>query len=503
MDLTSFIPSDPTDIIWDVVVIGTGAGGAAAGLTLARSGRSVLFLERGGDRSDPVGPLLDPSSGDVFCQSDSLGLEPPAYESGHSPLYVGSCVGGSTAVFAMVMDRFRPTDFQPKRFPATTSSASLSPAWPVQYEELEPYYREAEALFHVQGSDDPLAPTRTQLLNPPPESAEETVIRKVLEDCGLHPYRSHYARDYVPECDGCPGRICSRNCRVDASRACVFPALARHGAHILLNCLVVKLESRNRMVERALCLWNERHIEIRARVFVLALNALLTPALLLRSANDTFPEGLGNSSGLVGRNLMLHVSDFLYVRFNELRGRGPLNGQLRHGLSVNDFYVMEGLKFGNIHAHAMHHADPIPSDQKRDRTDGIAVFATIVEDFPYPCNRVLPKPGTVAEVHWEYTYPGELCHRSEQLVRSFHDVLTPDCSLTVRQPRGLLNTTHMCGTCRFGNDPSTSVLNRENRLHDLDNSYVVDGSFFPSSGGINPSLTIVANSLRVAASIAG
>jgi choline dehydrogenase-like flavoprotein len=199
---------------------------------------------------------------------------------------------------------------------------------------------------------------------------------------------------------------------------------------------------------------------------------------------------------------MLHVSDFLYVRFNQLRGRGPLNGQLHHGLSINDFYAIEGLKLGNIHAHAIDYAELIASDLKPDEADGTAIFATIVEDFPYPCNRVLPKHGTVAEVCWEYTYPDELRQRSEQLVQAFCDTLTPTCSPSVRQPRGLPNATHMCGTCRFGDDPSTSVLDRQNRLHDLDNSYVVDGSFFPSSGGINPSLTIVANSLRVAASIA-
>jgi choline dehydrogenase-like flavoprotein len=280
----------------------------------------------------------------------------------------------------------------------------------------------------------------------------------------------------------------------------VIPALEQHGARILGDCLVVKLEVKGRAVQSALCIWNGRQVMIRGRVFVLGLNALLTPALLLRSANEAFPDGLGNSSGMVGRNLMWHVSDYLSVRFKALRG--PLNELLQHGISLNDFYVSDGVKLGNIHAHVgrvLNADDAVPT-----ATDaaGTAAFATIVEDFPYLDNRVTPMAGSDSGVLWEYHHRDELRSRSQMLISAFADALKSTCEVSAREPSGRLNPGHMCGTCRFGNNSRTSVLDRDNRLHDLDNAYVVDASFFPSSGGINPALTIMANSLRVSAAIA-
>jgi choline dehydrogenase-like flavoprotein len=244
---------------------------------------------------------------------------------------------------------------------------------------------------------------------------------------------------------------------------------------------------------------NGQPTTIRGRIFILGLHALLTPALLLRSANESFPAGLGNGSGMVGRNLMFHVSDHLLVRFPEIHG--PLNALLRHGISLNDFYFIDGMKLGTIQAHA---ADVGLDAQSfgSEGSDGTAVFHTVVEDFPYLENRVTPTAGSNYDVSWQYTYPEELRVRSQTLVRSFCDALGKTGDVKVSSPTGMLNGTHACGTCCFGLDPRTSVLDRDNRVHDLDNLYVVDASFFPSSGGMNPSLTIVANSLRVSSRIA-
>jgi choline dehydrogenase-like flavoprotein len=398
-------------------------------------------------------------------------------------------------VFAMVMDRFRPMDLTPRRWVDIPEDCSLPEEWPISYEELDPYYQEAEALFRVRGTHDTLTREQSPLLEPPPPSDAEVGLGRLLTDAGLHPYRLHYAREAVPGCTGCPVRLCPHECRNDANRICLLPALQRHNAYVLPQCQVVSLGVIGSKATQAECLVHSREVIIRGKVFVLALGAFQTPALLLRSTDKARNNGLGHSSDLVGRNLMLHVSDTLLVRSREFDG--VVNKHLNHGLALNDFYIKDHQKLGNIHAHAF----CFPGSS-RDRLPGSAVFHTIVEDFPYLTNRVFPREGSSSEVVWEYQYPKELRMRSESLVAAFTSALDRVCEVHLRDPVGGLNISHACGTCRFGDNAKTSVLDRENRIHDLDNAYVVDASFFPSSGGIHPSLTIVANSLRVSERIA-
>jgi choline dehydrogenase-like flavoprotein len=130
------------------------------------------------------------------------------------------------------------------------------------------------------------------------------------------------------------------------------------------------------------------------------------------------------------------------------------------------------------------------------------VFAATVEDLPYVGNYVAAKSGTEEDIVYSYHYPDELRRRAQTMSEGFRSALAPFFDTNALQPIGALNGTHVCGTCRFGDDPRTSVLDRDNRAHDLDNLYVLDASFFPSSGGMNPSLTIVANSLRASDKIA-
>jgi choline dehydrogenase-like flavoprotein len=519
---------DPEGRVWDVVIVGAGAGGATAGYALARRGRSVLFLERG-KRLD-----TDPSvvrgvglewRGDAEAALRH-GWWPEAMYSKHGPwdspvTQISGCgTGGTTGVFGMVMDRFRPQDFEPRQFFGAMPESSVPEAWPITADTLAPYYTEAERLFRVKGTPDPLWPATDGLSPPPPPTPRETLVAEALAGCGLHPYRIHAAQDRVPECDGCPAVLCPRPCRNDAGRICLQPALNRHGAGVLTGCLVERLEESHRAVQRAVCRWQEREISVRGRVFVLAANAFFTPALLQRSASDRFPDGLANSSGLVGRNLMLHVSDYLLAQPRR-EPRGPL--RLHHGIALNDFYVHGGTKLGNVHLH------PFPVTREGVRTfirmhrkrvnrlpepvlaagaaaaayfgrKGI-MFSTIVEDLPYRSNMVRARPGTPGAVEYEYRYPHELRERAWTLRERFSASIGQRFTVRPARTPGRLNVSHACGTCRFGDDPGTSVLDRDNRAHDLDNLYVVDASFFPSSGGINPSLTIVANSLRAAEQI--
>jgi choline dehydrogenase-like flavoprotein len=524
------IPQQPEGHVWDVIVIGAGAGGAAAGLNLARLGRSVLFVERGKlVHHDPAVARGDRFrwNGDPEKALDHGWWPRPFYEHRDEaapvptkPL-IGCGVGGSTIHFNSVMDRFRPQDFTPRRFFPDAPDASLPDAWPVSYEEMVPFYERAERLFRVRGTRDPLGPPATNLLEPPPASDRERAIFEALSGAGLNPYRIHYALEQVPGCDGCAGMLCPHPCRNDAARICLYPALEQYEAKIIPNCRAIRLEEARRVVERVICDWNGRRTALRARVFILAANAFLTPALLQRSANDRFPSGLANSSGLVGRNLMLHASAHVFVRPKRISQ--SLGFEMAYGLSLNDFYVHNGEKLGNFHAHPFVNRDQairfvVEIAWGLDRLPGPlrylvaskgtflsrqwTAFAGILEDLPYPGNSVAAKAGSDQDIVYRYRYPPELRRRARIMVDRFKTAVAPLLDIRALEPPGDLNGSHVCGTCRFGDDPRTSVLGRDNRAHDLDNLYVLDASFFPSSGGINPSLTIVANSLRATDAIA-
>jgi choline dehydrogenase-like flavoprotein len=524
------VPDDAEGHLWDIVVVGTGAGGATAGFNLARLGRSVLFVERGKlVHHDPtvVRGVSFSWTGDSEQALNHGWWPSPAYreyDNGASiaaGLPMGAGAGGSTALFGSVMDRFRPYDFTPRRFFPDVPDASLPEAWPIRYEEMLPFYERAEKLFRVRGTPDPLAPASAELLEPPPPSDKELAAFDALKHAGLNPYRIHSASERVAGCSGCPAMLCPRACRNDAARICLYPALDQHGARILPNCRAIRLEEKNRIVERVICELNGRRIALRARVFILAANAFLTPVLLQRSANERFPDGLANSSGLVGRNLMLHAANRLFMKPKRWQVR---DFNMNHGLSLNDFYIHNGTKLGNIHAHPIATRDAILRFLVQKNIIGLRhlpepmlsalasivsfmyrswlIFVAIVEDLPYPVNRVTAKAGSEEDIVYSYRYPNELRNRARMMCHDFKSMADEVFEVRLLQPIGELVGSHVSGTCRFGADPRTSVLDHDNRAHDLDNLYVLDASFFPSSGGINPSLTIVANSLRASDKIA-
>jgi choline dehydrogenase-like flavoprotein len=238
-------PQDPEDHLWDVIVIGTGAGGSTAGFNLARLGRSVLFVERGKLlHRDPTvvrGAAFSWTGNPETALNHGWWPRPVYYreEEGAASVPtrppIGSGAGGSTAQFGAVMDRFRPEDFTPRRFFPDMPEASLPEAWPISYEEMVPFYERAESLYRVRGTQDPLASPLSSLLKPPPASARELAVFDALKGVGLNPYRIHSAVERVPGCVGCPGMLCPHACRNDAARICLYPALERYGAEILPN----------------------------------------------------------------------------------------------------------------------------------------------------------------------------------------------------------------------------------------------------------------------------
>jgi choline dehydrogenase-like flavoprotein len=256
------IPSEPLpDSLrtrtWDVAVLGAGLGGATLGYDLARRGYSVLFMERGLvqaiDRTpESTHGIEKPAVHDGWWPADLIHHDGSAVQSFRHPLGCGT--GGSSAMFGMVMERFRPEDFEPRQYFPGAEHSTVPEAWPISYKDLEPFYDEAERLYRVRGESDPLFPDKQPCLPPPPATNKERLLLEALAKSGLHPYRFHYACERVPECDGCVGKLCPRHCRNDAHRMCIVPALETYGADLVSDCRVERLECSDRTVTEIVAL---------------------------------------------------------------------------------------------------------------------------------------------------------------------------------------------------------------------------------------------------------
>jgi choline dehydrogenase-like flavoprotein len=525
-------PSCATDV-HDVIVVGTGMGGSTVGLALARLGRRVLFLEKGlflfggVDRGDgrPRPDAEDSPEGRMrrgWWPHPIVGRTDAGRLVFFGPQGCGS--GGTSGVYAAQLERFNPADFAPRAHYPDVPGTTLPEAWPITYEDLLPYYREAEALYRVRGTDDPLNPDPgSPLLEPPPMSERDQALFDSLGQLGLHPYRSHVGFEFVKGCEECGGAICPRDCKNDAGRISLMPAIRQYGARILDRCEVLRLESSGRAVKKVYCRWRGQTLALSAKVVVLAAGAFFTPRLLLESSSDAYPDGLANRSGLVGRNLMFHTGEFLAIH---QRGAASKEGP-KKSMALNDFYIADGKKLGTVqsvgvdvswgsvlyHMRSVSKMDPrwwqtltIPFLRLAARASAAyfkdsVVLATIVEDLPYHENRVRLDRSARSRFRFEYRYTDELFERNELLSSLIKRALAGRHPTVALSPLKFLNYGHVCGTCRFGVDPTESVLNANNRAHDVDNLYVVDASYFPSSGGTNPSLTIAANALRVGKAI--
>ncbi|SBS75560.1 FAD-dependent pyridine nucleotide-disulfide oxidoreductase [uncultured Mycobacterium sp.] len=526
-------------ICWDVIIVGTGMGGGMLGQRLARSGRKVLFVEKG--RS-----TLPGTAGTIRAGMPEL-AEPRAVRSATTYYdalaragrstdeitdisgrfakrfvpFIGSGTGGSSALYGMVCERFFVQDFTPRQNFSDPGDSTVPESWPISYEQLNPWYAEAEKLLGVRGQPDPLRPEAATVGLPaaPPFSADNQPLVNYLAGRGLHPYHLPMACDYTDDCVICQAYLCAKSCKNDGGRNGVLPAVTEHGAHLLAECRVVRLEADHSRVQQVICQHHSDMLALKAKVVVLAAGALATPVLLLNSRSGQWPRGLANGSDMVGRNLMRHVLDWIEVWPQAGCNITAENKEI----GLNDFYFWEGQKLGTVQsAGAM--ASLAPMEMLMNNPSGLAkalrlvspaarpiyerfisgglVLAAIMEDLPYLGNRVLPydRPSSDGRQRLRLTYRlhSSEIDRREVFLRQLKDVLKPFRTLTLRT--GESNTTlgHVCGTCRFGTDPATSVLDADNRAHEVENLYVVDTSFFPSSAGLNPSLTVAANALRVA-----
>lgn len=525
--------------VWDVIVVGTGMGGGMLGYSLARSGRRVLFVEKGRstlpgapgtiraavpEEAEPLAARSAQAYYDALARAGRCTDEVEDI-SGRFPKrfvpFIGSGTGGSSALYGMVCERFFAADFTPRQNFRDPGDSTVPDAWPVSYDQMRPWYAQAEKLLGVRGQPDPLRPEAAEVGLPaaPPFSADNQPLVDYLAGRGLHPYHLPMACDYTDGCTTCQTYLCPRPCKNDAARNCLLPAVDEHGAHLLTECRVVRLDADRTGVRQVICEHRSSTLALKATVVVLAAGALATPVLLLNSRSGDWPRGVANGSDWVGRNLMRHLLDTIEV-WPQQDGRITAANK---EIGLNDFYFWEGQKYGTVQSfgaippmewltnrpgwrgkglRAMSPA--VRRIYRRFFTGGLAL-AAMTEDLPYLDNRVLPcdRPGVDGRQRLRMHYrvhAGEI-ERRAVFLRQLKEVLTPFRTITLGSGTNNANLGHVCGTCRFGTDPATSVLDAHNRAHELDNLYVVDTSFFPSSAGLNPSLTVAANALRVAAHV--
>ena len=505
---------------WDVIVIGAGLGGGTIGRRLAEKGLSVLFIESGprGRRAEEqhlCDDIVDPVArrvrgfwpGSVEATIDGRTLQYAAS--------IGTGVGGSSAFYAGTLER-------PERHDVDHSDERPHPTggWPVRFDDLLPYFSDAERLYEVCGDDDPLSvEAPSSLLSPPELDACDRSMMESLRLSGLHPYRIHLGVRFLPGCKKCFGFKCPRDCKRDGRSVGVEPALRTGRAVLVDMCHVRALRGARDKITYVEAERGGEVLKFRARRFVLASGALGSPRVLLSSRSEDWPQGCANSSGLVGRNLMFHVTEMVAI----WPERGVDSGGPTKAISVRDLYYCNGHRYGVLAAmgidasygeivhflngmfdrsalrqlHYLRHLTRIPAAIATKLFGRAKVFSGLIEDLPYARNRVFIDEANPWQLCYQYTMHAELQRRRKEFRRLLKQRLRHQRSFFLtHQP--LLNLPHACGTLRFGNSAATSVLDRSCRAHDVPNLYVADASFMPTSCGVNPGLTIAANALRVA-----
>lgn len=524
-------------VTWDVIVVGAGMGGGTLGYSLARSGRRVLFVEKGrstlpgtpGTIRSTLPELAEPhagrSAGSYYDALARAGRSTDEIEdiSGRFTRrfvpYLGSGTGGSSAIYGMVAERLFARDFTPRQDFQNPGDSTVPEAWPITYDQMRPWYAAAEKLLGVRGQPDPLRPEAVDVKLPeaPPFSADNQPLVDYLSGLGLHPYHLPMACDYIDGCASCHSYLCGQSCKNDAGGNCVLPAVTRYGAGLLSECRVVRLDADRGHVRQVICEDRSGTLALRGKVVVLAAGALVTPVLLLNSRSGDWPGGLANGSDWVGRNLMRHLIDLIEI----WPGSGGKISAPNKEIGLNDFYFWEGQKYGTVQsfgamppmelltnrpgwrARSLRLLRPVARPVYERFFNGGLVLAPLMEDLPYLDNRVLPSDTSTSDgrqrLRIRYRLHASEIERRAVFLRQLKEVFEPFRKITLRGAEDNEAVGHVCGTCRFGTDPKTSVLDPNNRAHEVSNLYVVDSSFFPSSAGLNPSLTVAANALRVAA----
>lgn len=508
---------------FDIIIIGTGAGGGTLAHRLAPTGKKILVLERGDflPREKQNWSALDVYQKERYHTSEQwYDKDDKAFRP-----QTGYWVGGNTKVYGAALIRLRERDFE-----QVTHKGGISPAWDLKYENFAPYYTQAERLYTVHGKrgTDPTEPPCSDPY-PHPAFSHEPDMKAIVDSIqklGYYPFHLPLAlklneadrsRSACIRCDTCDGYPCLVDAKADAEVNIVDQVREQYSNfRLLTNAKVLRLHTSasGREVKGVETEINGERYQFTSDIVIVACGAINSAALLLRSTNDQHPNGLANCSDQVGRNFIKHQAIALLAI-----GTEPNRAVFQKTIAVNDFYWGEPdfpYPMGMVQNTGNVLADMIPAEAP----PLLAPFAKLIpgaelhlmaersvgwwlqtEDLPDPNNRVRMVGD---KLHLEYTVNNteaadRLIHRWTSVLKAIDQSAKHVIPFSI-YPRNRVPVqavAHQCGTCRFGRDPNTSVLDLNCRTHEIDNLYVVDGSFFPSNSGVNPTLTIIANALRV------
>ncbi len=504
---------------YDVIIIGSGAGGGTLAHKLAPSGKRILILERG----DWLPREPENWDSKVVFVDNRYVPKDTWYDEHGKPFQPGIhyWVGGATKLYGAALYRLRPQDFG-----ELAHHDGISPAWPISYAEMEPWYTAAEQMYEVHGTrgeDATDGPTSAPY--PFPALAHEPRIQQLsddLERAGLHPFHAPCGVRLLPDdmpnsrcirCATCDGFPCLVQAKSDAEMLGVRPALAHPNVTLHTRARATRLLTNDAgtSVTGVEVDQEGTTVHYRGDIVVVSAGAANSAALLLASATDRHPHGLANGSGQVGRNYMFHNSVAVLAVSRE-----PNPTRFQKTLGLNDFYFgMPGFEYpmGNIQMVGKSDAEMFkgekPLETKLAPMFSLSEVAShsvdfwlSTEDLPAAENRVtLTRDGAI-----QLSYTPNNQEPKKQLYGKLKSMLGhlgmhPDHLIPrttyLKNDIGIAGVAHQAGTVRFGNDAGSSVLDADCKAHELDNLYVVDTSFFPSIGAVNPALTAMANALRV------
>ncbi len=478
-----------------VAIVGSGMGGATTAYGLAKAGVDCLVIERGDfvKKED-----ANWSAQEIFINQKYKPNEKWLDEKGREfTPGVHYIVGGNTKVYGSSLPRFREQDFLEIKH-----KEGISPAWPFSYQDIEPYYCQAEQLYKVHGStgEDPTEPPRSKPF-PYPALAHEKYISDLaarLSAAGVKPHANAMGVDLRNEgkcirCGTCDGFVCKLDAKSDAQTCALEPALKTGKVRLETNLKVTQVVVKNGKVDHLLAKRDGHEIKIIAKKYVLSLGAVNTAALLLRSGS------IANSSGLLGRNFMMHNNAHI-AAFN-VKSKNDVIFQKT--LSFSDWYFDGGSGYplgvvqliGKVQAIMMKsYATKVPLAILKFIADRSVEFVVMNEDLPTSSNRVEIAPNGMIQIFRKAVNTSahkELMKKTKRVLRKagFQAIFV--------QPFDISMNSHQCGTSVAGNDPKLSVVDQYCKTHDLENLYLIDGGFFPSSAAMNPALTIAAQALRV------
>jgi len=503
---------------YDVIIIGTGAGGGTLARHLAPSGKSILLLERGDWlKREPENwsahEVFEKNryvSRDLWRDKNDKEFQPGTHYH----------VGGATKLYGAALFRLREKDFT--TYPHVDG---VSPSWPLSYTDFEPYYTKAEYMYQVHGStgEDPTEPPRSAPY-PFPAVSHEPRIQKLADDltaAGHHPFHTpcgimlneaNMPYSTCVRCKDCDGFPCVVHAKSDAEVLGVRPALEHSNVELVINAEVLRLNTNptGTAVTEVVIKRGGTTETVRGDIVVVSCGAANSARLLLMSATDKHPNGLANGSDQVGRNYMFHTSQAVLAISHE-----PNPTQYQKTLGINDFYFgMKDFNFpvgsiqmvGKSQAPMFRGEKPLetalaPNWILEKLADYAVDFWLMTEDLPSPDNRItVDRNGQI-----KLSYTGTNQEASDRLYAQLKSMLGSlgmqhhliPRRIYLKNDIGAAGVAHQSGTCRFGPDPKTSVLDLNCKTHELDNLYVVDTSFMPSIGAVNPALTAIANAIRV------